>query len=85
MARTHSSNIVQAIEDGTFFVEDETPVGSINGSNKTFTLADSPNPTDSLEVHLNGVTLTLTFFTPKGSSIDFTTYGNTGLPGSNTK
>ncbi len=60
MARTGRSNIVQALEDGTFFVEDETPTGSINGSNKTFTLANTPAPVSSLEVRINGQVLVLT-------------------------
>ena len=35
-------------------VYDETPVGTINGINKIFTLAHSPNPSSSLQLFLNG-------------------------------
>lgn len=60
MARVSISNIIQAMEDGTYFVENEIPTGSINGSNATFTLASSPNPDTSLEVWVNGQKLELT-------------------------
>lgn len=36
------------------FADDETPAGVVNGSNKVFTLADSPNPDLSLKLYLNG-------------------------------
>lgn len=36
------------------FADNETPTGSINGSNTVFTLANAPNPTDSLILVLNG-------------------------------
>ena len=51
---------MQAMEDGTYFIENETPTGIINGSNKTFTLAYTPNPLSSLEVRANGQVLVLT-------------------------
>ena len=60
MARIGTHNILQAIEEGTFFIEKETPVGSVNGSNKVFTLAHNPNPDSSLEVKINGQIQTLT-------------------------
>jgi len=60
MARKAKSKIVSALEDGTYFVENETPTGSINGSNTTFTLAGNPNPDSSLEVWVNGQKLKLT-------------------------
>ena len=60
MARTYSSNIISAMEDGTYFVENETPTGSINDSNKTFTLAGNPNPDGSLEVFVNGQKVAVT-------------------------
>jgi hypothetical protein len=37
------------------FADDETPSGTINGTNVTFTLAHSPNPAGSLELFLNGL------------------------------
>ena len=60
MGRTSRSNIVQRLEDGTLFYTGETPVGSINGSNTTFTLANSPKPASSIEVTLNGAELSVT-------------------------
>ena len=48
------------MEDGTYFVENETPTGSINGSNTTFTLAGNPNPDGSLEVFVNGQKMAVT-------------------------
>jgi len=42
------------------FVDNETPTGAINGSNKTFTLAYTPNPATSLKVYRNGIRQELT-------------------------
>ena len=36
------------------FVDDETPAGTVNGTNKIFTIAKTPNPTVSLKVYVNG-------------------------------
>lgn len=36
-------------------VFDETPSGTLNGSNVSFTLANAPNPGDSLTLYLNGI------------------------------
>ncbi len=60
MARTEASKITQSLEDGTFFVDKETPVGAINGVNTSFTLANTPNPSISLRVKVNGVDMLLT-------------------------
>ena len=46
--------IIGAIEAGTYFVENEVPAGTINGSNVTFTLASIPNPAASLVLKFNG-------------------------------
>lgn len=54
MARTGISPSAQAIDSDEFFVKGETPIGAINGSNKTFTLAYNPNLDASLEVFVNG-------------------------------
>jgi len=59
MARTSRSPYVQKMEDGSFWVE-ETPVGSVDGSNKTFTLSASPNPVSSVEFEVNGQTVVYT-------------------------
>jgi hypothetical protein len=44
----------------------ETPTGTMDGSNVTFTLADAPSPSDSLMLYLNGQLLT------QGASEDYT-------------
>ena len=36
------------------FADAETPSGAINGTNKTFTLANTPSPAASLQLFLNG-------------------------------
>ncbi len=59
MARTSRSNFVSLMEDGNFWYH-ETPVGTIDGSNVTFTLTAAPNPTTSLEVTLNGQEMSVT-------------------------
>ena len=56
-ARVYSSKYTDKMEIGEFWIE-ETPTGAINGSNKTFTLSDSPNPTTSLELEINGQAVT---------------------------
>lgn len=42
-----------AVLTGTF-ADNETPTGTINGSNTSFTLAHTPSPTASLSLYLNG-------------------------------
>ena len=69
MGRTSRSNYVQKMEDGTFW-RVETPTGAINGSNKTFTLSDSPNPADEAELEVNGQTVDYTnAFTISGDTL----------------
>ncbi len=53
MARVYISPFIQRMESGVFWVE-ETPTGSVNGVNKTFTLTYSPNPVSSCEYIVNG-------------------------------
>src|SRR6185437_259164 len=48
------------------FVDAETPTGTINGSNVTFTLAHAPNPGAALQLYLNGQQLIA------GASADYT-------------
>ncbi len=55
---------------GVNFADEETPSGTINGSNPTFTLANSPSPTGSLQLVLNGST-------QKSGGEDFTLSGDT--------
>ena len=84
MARTAISPFAQKMEAGTFWVV-ETPIGSINGSNVTFTLSEAPNPASSLELEVNGQdlkqdtgytisgdTLTMEFAYPSNSVRTFT-------------
>lgn len=54
---------------GSTFVDGETPTGPINSSNTTYTLAQTPNPSSSLVLMLNGMILT--------PSVDFTLAGQT--------
>lgn len=37
------------------FIDSETPAGTVNGANATFTLAQTPSPATSLEVFRNGI------------------------------
>lgn len=67
---TNESSVLSAITDGTYFIYNETPSGSINDSNATFTLAGTPNPVGSLELRLNGQVL-------KAGGADFTLSGST--------
>lgn len=62
--------VIQAITAGTYFHFNETPTGTIDGANATFTLSSAPNPAASLEVNLNGQYL-------KGGGVDFTLSGTT--------
>jgi len=66
--RTASSPYIQRMEDGIFWVE-ETPIGSVDGTNKTFTLSYAPNPTSSVEYIVNIGEMT--------QGVDFTISGDT--------
>ena len=71
--------VLQAITDGTYFVYRETPSGSVNGSNTSFTLAHAPNPASSLCLFLNGQLLTETEdYTLSGSTITFVAAPDSG-------
>jgi len=55
-------------------VDDETPGGTVNGSNKAFTLNHSPSPTTSLKVYVNGMRMRITEdWTLSGQTITFNT------------
>jgi len=57
------------MEDGSFW-NVEIPTGAINGSNKTFTLSDSPNPPEDAELEVNGQTVDYTnAFTISGDTL----------------
>lgn len=52
------------------FADNETPAGTIDGVNVTFTLAHSPSPTGSLQLYQNGLLLIQgTHYTLAGSTI----------------
>jgi hypothetical protein len=42
---------------GVGFVDQQVPTGAINGLNAAFTLSQTPSPSTSLEVYLNGILL----------------------------
>lgn len=62
------------------FSDDETPSGSINGSNTSFTLAHSPNPAGSLALFKNGQKLEPggADYTLSGATITMTNAPKTG-------
>jgi hypothetical protein len=54
------------------FVDQETPSGTMDGTNTTFTLSQAPSPASSLAVYLNGILQDAgQDFTLSGSSIQF--------------
>jgi hypothetical protein len=54
------------------FSDGETPAGTINGANPTFTLAFTPSPTNSVQLYLNGLRMQLGLdYTITGSTITF--------------
>lgn len=56
------------------FIDDETPTGTVNGTNKVFTLANTPNPSTSLKVFVNGARMRITEdYTLSGATITFIT------------
>ena len=55
-------------------IDDETPTGTINGTNKAFTIKNPPNPVSSLKVYLNGQRMRITEdYTFSGATITFIT------------
>ena len=53
-------------------IDDETPSGTVNGTNTIFTLANVPNPTSSLKVYVNGQRMRITEdYTLSGGTITF--------------
>lgn len=61
MARTGGSSlttnqtlVIEALTDGEYFVDFETPSGTQNGTNLIFTLLSNPTPASSLTVMING-------------------------------
>lgn len=54
------------------FVDAEVPAGAQDGTNATWTLANSPNPPTSLHVYFNGLRQN-----PSGTAPDYSISGNT--------
>ena len=54
------------------FIDDETPTGTINGTNKDFTINNTPSPTSSLKVFRGGARQRITEdYTLSGKTITF--------------
>lgn len=51
---THAFGTIAVSGSGPSFADAEVPSGTINGSNDTFTLANSPSPAGSLQLYKNG-------------------------------
>jgi hypothetical protein len=61
------------------FVDDETPMGTINGINDTFMLVNAPSPGNSLKLYLNGLLQNYGVdYTLAGSTITFAAPPQTG-------
>jgi hypothetical protein len=61
------------------FIDDETPVGTVNGVNTIFILANMPNPSASVKVFTNGARMRITEdYTLSGRTITFVTAPPTG-------
>lgn len=64
--------VIPPIPEELLFSENETPSGSMDGSNAIFTLAHSPDPADSLILVLNGQVQTQGVeYTLSGDTITF--------------
>lgn len=71
---------VQAIDGGGYFVYNETPTGTIDSSNVTFTLANTPNPATSLQITIQGqLQIQGSDYTLSGNTITMTTAPVTGV------
>lgn len=63
------------------FVDGESPAGIVDGSNKTFTLSQTPSPSTSVAVYRNGIMQKVgQDFTVSGGTVSFVT-ANTPQPG----
>ncbi len=68
-----------SLSTASLFADSEVPSGAINGSNTAFSLAQTPSPSASLELYLNGDLLKPgTDYTLSGSSITMTSAPTTG-------
>ncbi len=60
-------------------IDDETPTGTVNGVNQTFTINHAPSPVTSLKVYVNGARMRITEdYTFSGQTITFVTAPPTG-------
>ena len=75
---TATAAVLEELEGTTSVIIGETPTGTINGTNDTFTLANTPT-TDTVEVYLNGQRLTNgEDYTVATDTITMTTIPQTG-------
>lgn len=64
--------IAATIGAGINYADAETPLGTIDGLNAVFNLANTPNPADSLDLEVNGLGQTDTIdYNLSGSTITF--------------
>jgi len=66
---TATVNSLSTGSSTALFVDAQTPSGAVNGTNATFTLANTPAPTSSLAVYRNGLLQT--------NGVDYTLAGTT--------
>jgi hypothetical protein len=72
-------NPIQKVVTLPLFADMETPTGSINSSNTSFTIANAPSPDTSLQIFQQGLLLNLTTnYTLSGSTITFVVAPTTG-------
>lgn len=66
----------------SIFIDDESPSGTIDGTNLSFSLSQSPNPGTSLRLYKNGALLQqVSDYTLNGANITFTSTSVTPQPG----
>lgn len=66
-------SLLEAKQLNKFWI-DETPSGTINGSNTSFSLSQTPVENDAVEIYLNGLYLTYTTdYTISGTTITMVT------------
>lgn len=76
---TISAGIISAVSTAANFADNETPSGTVNGSNVTFTLAHTPNPSASLLFFINGIQQIVgTDFTLSTATITMSSAPSTG-------
>ena len=74
IATTPTQNIIEVGNAGgnsLNIIFNEAPIGAVNGSNQSFTLAFAPVPSQNIMLHLNGVLL------QQGNTADYRLSGTT--------